>query len=212
MTAVAGKKAQVKVTGAGLALTLTPLTELVSGTTFQVTDPTKRILDRVAQIDVYRDGGLYSTTAVAGTLINVNRLTGTVTVAPPGGAGHTWLMTSTYLPASLAAEAKQFQYDILAQMLEDNQFGDADVTRVQGLQDVQGTLGRWYSIDTYFTDALLAGNPVVIEFSSDSSVAFNRRAWALLNKDSMSAAINGLIEESVSFVGTPDVDGRILSR
>lgn len=207
MTATAGRKAQVKVSGAPVVFTGEATTKLVANTVYQVTNAVKQTWDRAVAITVKKDG-----VAQAAALYTLNRLTGTVTFLADIGGAPVVTVDGSYLPLSLAAEAKQFNYDLIAQQLEDNQFGDTDVTRVQGLQDVQGTIGRWYSVDTYFGDALVAGVPVVIEFSSNSAGAFDRRLWADINKDGMMAAIAGLIDESVSFVGSPDADGRILSR
>jgi len=207
MTAIAGRKAAVKVSGAPVAFTGEATTKLVANTVYQITNAAKQTWDRALPITVKKDG-----VSQAATLYTLNRLTGTVTFLADIGGAPVVTVDGSYLPLSLAAEAKQFNYDILAQLLEDSQFGDTDVTRVQGLQDVQGTIGRWYSVDTYFGDALVAGVPVVIEFASNSAAGFDRRVWALLDKDGMNAAIAGLIDESVHFNGSPDADGRVLSR
>ena len=205
MSGKSGRRAQVKVSGAAVTFTTEATTTVTANTVYQITDATKRVWDPTAAITVYKDAVSQSP-----TLYTINRLTGTITFTADQGAS-VITVSGSYLPLSLAAEAKEYSYDRTAQMLEDNAFGDSDVTRVMGLQDVSGTIGRWWSVDTYFTDALLAGNPVVIEFWSDSTLAFDRRCWALLEKDEMKAAIEGLIEESVTFNGTPDADGRILS-
>ncbi|MGH9424580.1 MAG: hypothetical protein ACRD3J_31695 [Thermoanaerobaculia bacterium] len=207
MTAIAGRLAAVKVSGAPVAFTGEATTTLVANTTYQITNAVKRTWDMTVAITVKKDG-----VAQSAALYTLNRLTGTVTFLADIGVGHTITVDGSYLPLSLAAEAKQFSYTLSAQLLEDNQFGDTDITRVLGPQDCAGSLSRWQGVDTYFTDALLAGNPVVIEFSSNSAVGFDRRMWALLNQDGITAAIAGLIEESVAFMGTPDADGRILSR
>ena len=215
MAGTSGRKAQVKVTGGGVAFTHEAMFDTNSPTVgpravYQITDSTKNCWDPNAAITIEEssDGGA-TWVAPTGTY-HLIRLAGMVRFDIARTAGHLIRASGTYLPLSVAAECKDFNYSSISEMLEDNSFGDTDVTRLQGLTDIQGTLGRWWSTDTYFTDALLAALPVVIEFSSNSAAAFDRRVWALLNHDQVQAQVRGQpITEDVSFMGTPDVDGNV---
>lgn len=206
MTQLAGRKAQVKVSGGAVAFAGEATTTKVANTVYQITNAAKQVWDPSAAITVKANGVVADPSTY-----DVNRLIGQITFHADQGAAVITL-DGSYLPLSLAAEAKQYSFTLSTAMLEDNQFGDDDVTRVAGLTDVQGSIGRWYSIDTYFEDALVAGLPVVLEFWTDSGSTFDRRIWGIVNSDGMTAAIAGLIEENVSFMGSADADHRVASK
>lgn len=180
-------------------------TTLAANTTYQITNSVKRVLDRSAAITVKKDA-----VSQASTLWTFNRLTGTVTFLADIGPGHTITVSGSYLPMSVSAQAKDYTYTLGAQTLDVTKFGDAFVNRIQGLKDVSGSLSGWKA-DTYFTAALIAGNPVVIQFWTDSSAAIDLTIWALLNTQQVQAAIDGAVEESIDFLGATDTDLRAIS-
>lgn len=206
MAGISGKRAQVKVSGSGLSFTAEATTKVTANTVYQITDTAKRVWDRSATITVYKDA-----VAQAATLYTLNRLTGTVTFLADIGAAPAITVTGTYLPLSVAAEAKSYTYGIQKAALDDTAFGDTYETKLHGLKSASGRVGRWHTTDTYFSDALVAGAPVVIEFWSNSAGTFDVKMWAMLDSDSMSVALRGVNEEDVSFVGAADTDGRVVS-
>lgn len=206
MAGISGKLAQVKVSGSGVAFTAEACTKVTANTVYQITDAAKRVWDRSATISVYKDAVLQ-----AATLYTLNRLTGTITFLADIGAPPVVTVTGTYLPLSVAAEAKSYTYGIRGDALDDTAFGDTYETKLHGLKSASGRVGRWHTTDTYFSDALVADAPVVIEFWSVSTGAFDVKMWAMLDSDSMSVALRGVNEEEVSFIGSADADGRVVS-
>lgn len=203
MAGKAGRKALIKVSGTATAFTDEACTNTVANLEYQITDSAKRVWDRTATITVSVGG-----TPVAATTYTLNRLTGTVIFG--SASVRVVTVTGSYLPLSTAAECKEYSYALAAELLDDSVFGDTWRTFVQGLKKISGSLGRWY-IDAYFTDALTAGEPVAVEFYSDSSGSFDVRCWALLNQAQIQSPIAGLIDESVSFEGVTDSDLRAIS-
>lgn len=213
--AIHGRKALVKVSGAGVAFTDEATTKVTANTVYQITNAAKRVWDRVAAIVVEVDadgagGGGYA--VAAASTYTVNRLTGTITFNSDQGVDAIVRVDGTYLPLSTAAEGRSYAYELSASYPPRPKFGDSAVVRPdRGLLDITGSIGRWYSTDDYFTDALTAGVPVVLEFYSDSTGAFDCRAWAILEKDGIQSVVDGLVEEDVEFVGAADADGRSIS-
>ncbi|HET9776805.1 MAG TPA: hypothetical protein VFP77_09595, partial [Gemmatimonadaceae bacterium] len=91
---------------------------------------------------------------------------------------------------------------------DETPFGGVDVVRSQLEKDCSGTIGRFHSVDTYLAAAFDAGVPVVVEFSPDGGSTPHFRAWALLNKNAFQGARKDFVQESVTFDGSADVDGR----
>jgi hypothetical protein len=200
--AYAGKSASVRIPGAATAFTAEATTKLVANTVYQITNASRRVLDRTAAITVKKDG-----VAQAATLYTLNRLTGTVTFLADIGGAAVVTMDGSYLPMSAAAEARSFNLSTRKNHGEDSAFGDTYVTRVATLLDCDGSLGAWQSVDVFFRDALIFGAPVVLEFSRDGTNV-DVRAWGLLGAEQIAAAVDGLVEKTVPFSGAADSDGR----
>ena len=207
MASTAGRKALVKVSGALVVFTDEAFTDSGDHKTYQITDATKRVWDRTAAV-VVKTGGV--TTAETYT---VDRLRGRITFALVDALRASVTVSGSYLPMSVAVRSRAYAWSLTAALLDDTDFQDTGfVTRVMGLRDASGTIGRLWSTDTYFADALIVGLPVVIEFFLDAAAAApDLCVWALLDKDDVKSAIAGLVEEDISFQGTADVDLRVAS-
>ncbi|MBV9772645.1 MAG: hypothetical protein JO040_01765 [Gemmatimonadetes bacterium] len=210
--ATAGRKAQVKVAGSPVAFTNEPTTSLGNSMDFQVTAATKRVWDRTAAIVVGTsgDGGTTYTTAAAGTY-TVNRLTGTISFLLPQLGPPLVRVSGSYLPLSVVGEASEYSYSLTAKNAEFSRLGDIYTSRAQTLKDVTGSLSRWYAADPYFTNALTAETPVILEFYANSGTAPDLRCWALVGKEEIKAAMDGLVETTVSWEGFSDTEGRMIS-
>lgn len=208
--ATAGRKALVKVSGVAVAFTNEATTGNAGRTVYTISNAAKAIWGLTVTITVENDAAGNAIYA-ASTGYTINRLLGQVTFATAKAAGTNVRVSGSYLPVSTAAEAKAYNYSLMTQNIPDNEFGDTQVTRVAAQKDASGSLGQWWSTDTYFSDALTAGNPVVLEFYSDSTGALDVRMWALLNKVGIQAVVDGLVEQSVEFQGTTDADKRTIS-
>ncbi len=203
--AIQGRKALVKVSGTSSAFAAEATTAVTAGTVYQITSTAKRVWDRSATITVLKDA-----VAQAATLYTLNRLTGTITFGSTVGAS-VITVTGSYLPLSTAAEAKQYSYTVSQSPLDDTAFADSWNTKVLSLKSVSGSLSEWHTADTYFTDALVAGDPVVLEMYSDSAGSADVKIWAMLNQTQIESALESLVGKSVDFVGAADADGRTIS-
>lgn len=203
--AIAGKKAQVKVSGDPLSFSGESFST-TDDQNYQIDDAAKRVWCRNCTITVYEDG------AETTEDYSLNRLTGVITFASADGTRGTITADGQYLPMSVAAEAYDYTYTIDSDNAEDNAFGDEFISRVQTLKDISGSISRWYKLDSYYYDALTSGEPVVIELYADEGSTFELRIWGLLATDEITAAVDGLVEEAVDFEGTHDDDNRALSQ
>lgn len=196
--AYAGRKALVKVAGTTVTMTA-EATTLLSGagitvnTQYQITATTKQIIDINSTITV-----LVAAVPVT-TGFTIDTLQGIIIFDTP--AIRTVTVTGKYVPTSTAAECKEWSNTINADMLDVTKFQDDWLVKQQGLKSCEGSLSRWLTIDTYFFDALIAGLPVVIEMYAQDTLNPDR-VWAILNSVEMSAAVDGALEEAVSFEST----------
>lgn len=210
--ATAGRKALVKVSGSAVAFTDEATTANGDRTRYQLTNTVKRVWDRTVAIVVERDPtGGSGFSVVPASEYTLNRLLGTVIFGTAQGAAVVIRVDGSYLPMSTAAEGKSYSYTLSAADLEDTKFGDTYITRKQGHKTIAGSIGSWRTTDTYFETQLTSGNPVVLEFFSDSSIDADVKIWAILNSQQIQAVVDGLVDQTVEFQGTPDIDGRLVS-
>lgn len=133
----------------------------------------------------------------AASAYSLNRLNGKVTYAT--AASRVIKISGDYLPMSVAAYANQMSRSDNCDMLDVTKFGDTYKKRKAGLKSASGSLTQFHTTDTTFSDALIAGVPVVIEDRTASDAEPNRY-WALLESDEVAVAIEGIQTESVSWV------------
>lgn len=179
---------------------------------YTITNAAKRVWDRAVAITVYEDA---VPTVEAYT---INRLCGTITFANVDAGRGAVTVDGSYLPMSTAARAKQFAFTITMGLLDDSDFASVQanggmVSRIAGLGDITGSIGRHWTVDTYFSDALVAGVPVVLEFYYDIAAITvpDVICWALLGKEATQSAVDGLVGEDIEFQGTTDADNRAFS-
>lgn len=203
MTAKAGRLISVKVSGDPVAFT-DEATTTNDDTVYQITDTALRVWDRAATITV-EDGGV-AVDPVADPY-TVNRLAGKI-IFETSDAGRVITVSGDYLPLSTLAEGHSVDFTRMANNGDDSVFGATDVSRQQIARDWSGTIARFFSVDTYLADAFDVGDPVVIEYSPDGGTTPTVRGWALLNKNAFQGDVKSFLEESVSWEGSADADGR----
>lgn len=205
--ALAGKKATIKATTEGLTFEGETFTT-EDDQSYTIDDDFKKVWDREAEITVYEDG------VETEEDFTVNRLTGTITFENEDSTRGNITADGEYLPLQIIADAYEYDYSLEADNVEDTSFGSEYVSREQTLLDISGDISRWYELDDYFTDILLSGEPFVVEFYSfyeeEEPSEPDIRAWILLDTDEISAVVDGLVEEDVSFEGTNDIDGNVV--
>lgn len=214
MSALKGRRAQVLVAGEPAAFLNAPTTANGARTVYQVTDPLLRLWSADAEITVRRSPDGEEWDVVPPSEYTLDRLFGRVIFDDVQPAGALVQVSGEYQPLSVAAAARSYSYSITATLQERTAFDDPDdyQRRRQTLLDVSGSIGRWYTLDPYFADALASGEPVVIEFWSDRDAAApDLRVRALIGQDQVSAEAAGLVEQEIEWEGTADIDGRAVS-
>lgn len=197
MPELAGKSASVKISGTATTFT-GEATTTTDDQIYQITSATKQVWDKATTPTVYDDG-----IATVETY-TVNKLTGTITFATVDALRGPITVTGKYLPMTTATYAHEFSYSRGVELMEVNKFGDAYKARLAGTKFASGTLSQWDVTDEYFADALVAGDPVVIEFLAETG-ADPIRVWALLESNEMQAAIDNPQDNIVSFISTDEL-------
>jgi hypothetical protein len=206
MPGIAGRKALVKVTGAPVAFAAEATTNTGDDKTYQITNAAKRVWDRATTL-VVKVAGVATVESYT-----FNRLTGKVTFATVNAGRGAVTLDGAYLPLSVAIGAKNYSITVSRAALLDTDFDSANTnggfnTYQPSMHDVEGSVGRRVTTDTALRDALLAGEPVVIQFFADRATAADFTVWALLDKDSVQAALDGLQEGTIDFKGAGDDQG-----
>jgi hypothetical protein len=204
MTALAGRKALVRVAGAPVAFTDEATTGDVAHEVYNITATTKNCWDPTAAVTVKVDG------VAVTTGFTIERLVGRVTFAASQGAS-VITVSGSYLPLSTAAGEKQFTTTRDRTLIDVSDFGSDWKKFLGGMLNVTGSLGVWYQNDSYFFDAMDGETPVVLEFFADSTAAFTMRVWTTLTKAALSASVDAAIDESIDWSGTADADDNVIA-
>jgi hypothetical protein len=206
MPGIAGRKALVKVTGAPVAFAGEAAADSGDHQTYQINNAAKRVWDRATTL-VVKVAGVLTV-----ELYTFNRLTGKVTFATVNAGRGAVTLDGAYLPLSVAIGAKSYSVTLSKAALVDTDFDSANTnggfnTYQSGILGVDGSVGRRLTTDTALRDALLAGDPVVIQLFVDRAGSADMTLWAILDKDSLQAAFDGIQDGSVDFKGTADDQG-----
>jgi hypothetical protein len=205
MTAIAGRKSLVKVTGAPVVFTDEATTGDVAHEVYTITAATKNCWDPSAAIVVKVDG------VAVTTGFTVERLVGRVTFAASQGASVV-TVSGSYLPLSTAAGCKEYTISRARALIDASDFDTGDwKANLAGKKDASGTLGVWYQNDSYFFDAMDADAPIVLEFYADRGSAFTMRAWTNLSKCGVSSTQDGAVDHPIEWSGTQDADGNVVA-
>jgi hypothetical protein len=207
MTTFAGQFCNVKASGVAVSTTGEATTD-VGGlhTTYQITNAAHQVLDRAVAVTVKKNGATQSP-----TLYTLDRLFGRVTFLSALVGTDVVTIDGSYLPMTTVAEATGAQMTHSQNPLDSTTFASAGwIERSAGLQDAQGTVDRFYADDALFYTVLAAGTVMVVEFWRDATHV-DWRAWALFQKMDGKASPTTIVGESVTWSGTPDADGRVVS-
>lgn len=202
--AIAGHTTRLKVSGAAVPVTAEACTSLGGGV-YQVTNTARRIWDPSAAITV-KDGG----TPVSSALWSFDYLFGKVTFSgyTPSGAV---TVDGSYLPVATVAEVKSFSASFAGDLLDRTTFDSAGSKQKQaGLRDGSGSFVMLSSplddIDpvTGGTQNLATvmnnGTPKLFEALFGTQYL---RQWVILEGIETTAAVDGLVESTVSYQTAP---------
>lgn len=203
--ALVGWKADIKISGTATTMTNEAMTDLGSNV-WQVTNTAKRLISPTATITVSE-----------GTVQSVDRLYGKVTFT---GTVTAPTITSTYLPTTSAAEARQWALNMSGRSLDATGFisGAASTafrSKELGPRDVRVTLGRFTqdpSSDTIFRDALENDTTLGIELWTDhDDTEPHARIWGLSSAVSSQVNWDNLAMDQITLAGKLDNDGTAIS-
>lgn len=211
MAGIAGKKALVRVTGAPLDFTAEACTT-ADDQTYTIADATRRYWDRDTAVQVFDDGVAVNPVADPYRII---RLTGQVVFETADALRGPITVTGKYLPTSVAAGARAYSFELTQAILDDTDFDaagtDGHTRKLAGLKNVSGSISRRFRAESGMAAALIAGNPVILEFYSDRAQDPDLICWALLSKEGIQSAVDGTTDADVDWEGTPDADGVIIA-
>ena len=199
---LAGKLATIKISGSPLSLAEEGLTR-ISDTEWQISTAAKQVIDRDTDPVLEKlDGEVWEEIDYK----SVNKLTGAFTFASPGygGTEQIRVKSGNYLPLSAAAYAHDYTYNRGIDLHDVTSFREEYRRKMPGQKYASGTLSQWDVTDSYFADALISGEPVVLELRGQAE-GDPQRVWALIESDEMAAAVDSLQDEAVSFISTDEL-------
>jgi hypothetical protein len=193
----------VKQSGTAVALTTEAMTLSGGSTIAQITNTAKRVLDPDTALSVIDNG-----VALADTAVTIDYLFGTVTKTAGGTFTGPVTLTGAYLPMFAEAEVRSFEINASADMLDVTVMASttAEHARMSGLKEASGTVG---GLDPMTTDLDSGGTTIVpltdhqagtrrvLEVTFPSGMIF--RAFAKFEAIKVSAAVDGLVEGSLSW-------------
>ena len=185
-------------------------TMLSGNITYQITNAAKRIIDWKTTLTVQRstDGGATWNTV---TNYGVDYLFGRLTFTVANPVGTLVRASYNYLPLYTFAEGRDVTFDVAAAELDTTVFGDTNVHRINGLFDLSGSIGGFNLLNVELdapgtsektlAELLNDREFVVLTYKPDSGGSFQMRAVVMFSSESLSQAVDGLAESTVSFMG-----------
>lgn len=137
----------------------------------------------------------------ATTAYSLNRLSGKVTYA--SASSRVIKISGDYLPMSTAAYCNTMNDSRACNMLDISKFGTQYKTKLAGMLSASGTFTQLNMADTTYSDAIVAGDPVLLE-NRTKSTDEPSRYWVLLDSDEIQAAVDGVQNETVSWQSTDE--------
>lgn len=195
----AGYLAEIKQVGTATSMTAEATTSL-GGNIYQITDATRRILDRTSGTFAVDDGG---TPVSAANIEWVDYLFGKVkfvTGYTPGGAitfdGH-------FFPTTQLAKGQSYTLTMTANAIETTDFGTAQgnggyKTYIPGLRIVQLELGGIFDATVNSKSDLAARNEIIVEIDPAGDGSSIARGFFKIISTEQSGDVGALEEESLS--------------
>ena len=196
MAGQAAYKAKISIGGTGVPVTDEACT-MTSANNYQITDATRRIVDRYTVPTVYIDA-----TPVDADLFFFNYLFGIV-ITDGAVTDGTMTIDYTYIPTTEVACANAFTLEVGGDILDDTCFKAARANngfrnKIYGLNDISSTLESLAITDRKFSTAKIARNSVLMEWDFDGTGAEIARGWFVIESDNFTGEVSGLNQESIS--------------
>jgi hypothetical protein len=208
--ATPGYLAEIQVSGAALATVNEPAGMVSGDISYQITNAAKRIIDWNSTLTVQRslDGGATFATV---TNYSVDYLFGKITFTIANPAGTLVRASYNYLPLYTFAEGRDVSFDVTSAELDTTVFGDVSTHRINGLFDLSGSVTGFNLLNVELdapgtsektlAELLNDRDFVVLTYKPDSGGSFQVRAVVMFSNESLSQAVDGLVESTVSFMG-----------
>lgn len=194
---VAGYRTQIKLGGTPTPFTDTATTAL-SSVKYQITDATKRVLDRdtlptVKDTAVAVDSSLYTLDYLFGVI--------TFTAVPSGDV----TVSGSYLPVGSSeriANVTTYELNMGGTLLDDTNLKSAQDSsgyrnRIYGLQDTSVSLSGFHDMSSAVEDALNNRSAVLIDVDS-VGIAGIYRGWFKVENKNLSGGVDELESEDIS--------------
>ena len=209
-----GHLATLYISGATTAFATEATAASGSHKIYTIVDATKRVWDPTYAV---------SHSTMTGTL-TTNRLTGVITSTSDNTANEPVTFTGKYLPMAAMLYAKDFSLNIKPKVIDTTSIDcttpPAYITRQRALSEVTGTIGSFFSpeaaatfspaITEYFIKQLTASTVFALKLYLSAN--YSLLAWVTPDTEAIKANLNNVLEETVSFRGVVDADGRVLSQ
>jgi len=196
----------VKKGGTPTALTNEPMTNL-SGNTYQITDASRRILDRDV-VPVFGDQGGSPTNIHPSDIASIDYLFGIVTFNT-AKVEPVVVVSGNYMPMSDIAGANNYTLnhagDVLDDTAYDNTSGNAYRSRVLGLRDVSLSVDRWDQLTQEFFTAINDRTPLIIEVQPGGAGNPLARGWFVPESETHEGDVSSLEAANLVF----QVDGDV---
>jgi len=192
----AGYNATIKKSGTSTAMLTEPTTE-ITGTTFQVTDPLKQVLDRTVTFT--------ATGSISGalTITSIDYLYGIFTFST-SVTGETVTVDGSYLPMSAYGVAREFTLTQNADTIDTTDFDTAQAnggfrTFTPGLRQVSLDLSGFYDLVAGFKALLESRAEVIIEIAPKGNTESVCRGFFKPMTTGQSGEVGGTEDETATF-------------
>jgi hypothetical protein len=204
MSYSAGYKAQVKKGGVATTFTASAFTEITTNQVFQITDATKRVwdVDPATAFIFYEDAVAIDDSEIE----SIDLLTGTVTFVTNDKTG-TITGSGKYIPVTAIASCFEASVSLNNTIVDATTFVSAQAnngfkSKMATLKDASASLNNFYEFDETFTDALVAGTPLLIHIDIAGDASQILKGWFMVESDETSSPLEDLSKESISLQAT----------
>lgn len=202
MAGLAGYKGRVYF-GAQTSTTFTneAMTDAGDDTTFTITNAAKSMWDDTASFTIQKDtagNGVF----VTQTALTIDYAIGRVRFDSAIGASDVVRASGKFFTKTAVAEAHEWSLEVERALEDDSAFGDTWETFVPVLGKGSGSV-KLHWLDASWRTQLASTTPrlvlaLYVDYDNNKRYEFG----ALLNKDGVSAAVKGLVEEELGFQST----------
>ena len=193
----AGYNTTIKKSGTSTALTNEAMAN-TSGFTYQITDTSRRVLDRTI-VPTFKDNG---SPVASSDIASIDYLFGTVTFLT-SKTEPVVMATGSYVPLADILGAYSHSLSLSRTLLDDSSYDKTSVnggirTYITGLADGQLTVSRWENLDNTYYNALQNRTPLLIEVHAGGS-GDKFRGWFVCESEVHSGAVADQEQQELTF-------------